>query len=142
MDKEKKKRKNLKILRNKRWKLYKTWTKCYCPALKTHIYFTVDGFFHLHTEPSGRVRKVDKQLHKFGLLSCAPIVIKNSAKTITYDKKFAPLGRKKRNGKPIIKEFEYWGLRTTVGLFRKKKVKVVVRKSVGSKKTIFWSIMK
>jgi hypothetical protein len=56
----------------------------------------------------------------------------------------APLGRKKKDGKPIVKEFEYWGLNTEVINKSNKKpitAKVVVRKLAGSQKIIFWSIM-
>ena len=133
------KAKLLKSLKDKRWAEYKTWVKCHCPALNLEVHFTQDGFFHLHTEPSGKVRNVGNQLHRYSSLIHVLEVIKNSPKYLTYDKKFAPLGRgRKKDGKLIVKEFEYWSLMEEVkGI----KVKVVLRKLVNSGKVIFWSVM-
>ena len=129
----------LKSLKDKRWEVYKAWNTCHCPALNSDVHFTQDGFFHLHTEPSGRVRTVANQLHRYQSLIHVPEVIKNCSKFLTYEKRFAPLGRgRKKNGKLIVKEFEYWSL---VEHIKGLQIKVVLRKLVHSEKIIFWSVM-
>jgi hypothetical protein len=135
--------KSLVKLKDKRWEEYKKWVAFHCPALNKKVYFTVDGFYHLHTEPLGRIRTVAEQLHKFTLLCHAPVVVENCPEIITYTRRFAPMGRKKKHGKPIIKEFEYWSLKAQVNKNDKKPmvIKVILRKLVNSDKVIFWSIM-
>lgn len=85
---DERKRQILNNLKNKRWETYKTWGKCYCSALTSEIHFTPDGFYHLYTDPSGRVRNVAEQLAKFTQLIHAPDVIKNTPKFLTYKKCF------------------------------------------------------
>jgi hypothetical protein len=134
------KQEQLKKLKNKRWESYKNWKKCHCPALNAEIHFTQDGFHHLHTEPSGTVRTVSEQLHKYSNLVFVQGVIKNPLAVLTYSKRFAPLGRRggKRNKKPVMKEFEYWSIKSKV---KGKSIKVILRKLVNSQKIIFWSVM-
>ena len=140
-DKNLRKQGLLKKLKNTRWQAYKQWPSCYCEALQTTVHFTPDGFFHLQSDPSGRARTISEQLHKYTLLTFVPEIIKNCDSVSSYIKKKAPVSRKRKGGKLLIKEFEYWALETSLPNNPKKKIRVIVRKLVGSEKVIFWSIM-
>jgi len=129
-----------KRLKQQRRNQYKKWTYCFCPVLKENIYFTSNGFYHLRYKVSGRQRTTKEQMYKIGLLPLVIPVIKN-AKTIDFYKQTkAPIGRKKKEGKIIKKDVEYWSLVELVGK-QKTKVKVIVRR-VGTGQIIFWSVMK
>ena len=129
--------KQLKKLRRAQ---YKRWSGCYCPALKDEVNFTSDGFYHLRYEVSGRERTMGEQMYKLGLLPLVIPVIKNAKKIDFYKQTRAPIGRKKKEGKIVKKNVEYWSFVELVGK-QKTKVKVVVRR-VGTGKVIFWSVMK
>jgi len=93
----------------------------------------------LRFEVTGRPRSIGEQMYKMGLLPLAIPVIKN-ATNIEYRKARATISRKKKDGKMLVKDIEYWGLTDHVGK-QNVKVKVVLRR-IGNGKIIFWSIIK
>lgn len=78
-------------------------------------------------------------MHKLGLLPLVVSAIK-LATSVEYERRQAPIGRKKVAGQKILKDVEYWGLIAVVG---KQNVKIrVVLRQIGSGKIHFWSVMK
>ena len=127
-------------LKKQRRSQYKKYIKCCCPALKDIIHFTSDGFYHLRYKVSGRQRTIKEQMYKLGLLPLVIPVIKNAKKIDFYKQANTSIGRKKRKGKIVKKDVQYWSLVELVGK-QKIKIKVIVRR-VGTGKIIFWSVMK
>ena len=119
---------------------YKAFTSVYCASLKEYITFNSDGFNHLRWHVDGRPRQPAEQMHKLGLLPLVRAVIINAKPPLEYERRQAPIGRKKKDGEKILKDIEYWGLTAVVGK-QNVKVKVILRK-VGTGKIHFWSVMK
>jgi len=118
---------------------YKTIVPVYCPCLRTYVNFNSNGFMHLRFHIDGTPRKEKEQMHKMGLLPLVIPVIK-LATSAEYQKRFSPIGRKRLDGKSILKEVEYWALVASVGK-QPVKVKVILRK-IGNGKIHFWSVWK
>ena len=104
------------------------------------MFFNSDGFSHLRFHVDGTPRNPMEQMYKLGLLPLVIPTIKTATKVSEYERRLAPIGRKKRGGEKIIKEVQYWALVSIVGR-RNVKVKVVLRK-IGTGKIHFWSVMK
>lgn len=111
----------------------------FCTALRDYVTFNSDGFAHLRFHVDGTPRKPEEQMYKLGLLPLVRPTIYSAPKA-EYEKRLAPIGRKKKNGQKIMKEVEYWGLEAVVGK-QNVKLKVVLRK-IGTGKLHFWSVMK
>ena len=127
-------------LLKKRRREYKKFTRVYCPCLSQHIYFNSDGFNHLRFNVDGTPRNPKEQMYKLGLLPLTIPVIKNAAQIQAYRKIMSPIGRKKINGKKILKEVEYWSLIAITGR-QKVKIKVIIRR-IGTGNSHFWSVCK
>jgi hypothetical protein len=119
---------------------YKRMVPIYCPTLREYVYFNSDGFNHLRFRVDGSPRKPEEQMYKMGLLPLVAPTIINAKSVDKYERRLAPIGRKKVNGGPILKEIEYWGLIAVVGQ-QNVKVNVVLRR-IGNGKIHFWSVMK
>ena len=77
-------------------------------------------------------------MYKLGLLPLVRPVIHNATKVDKYERRLSPVGGRR---KKILKEIEYWGLIEVVGK-QNTKVRVVLRRIVGSTTIHFWSVMK
>lgn len=117
---------------------YKTWSPIYCVAIRSYIYFTSQGFNHLRFNIDNTPRSPKEAMYKLGLLPLVRPVIHNATKVDKYERRLSPIGGTR---KKILKEIEYWGLIVPVGK-QNVKVRVVLRKIVGSDKIHFWSVMK
>ncbi len=132
----------IKKLRNQVEPIYNGIIKVHCPILKEEVYFNAKGKYHLRYEVTGRERTREEQGHKLRLVKYIEQIVKN-ATTIEESRLVkAPIGRKKRNGKKIIKDVIYSSIvQTITTASSSKKVKVILRK-VGNGRVIFWSVMK
>lgn len=120
---------------------YKTWVPVFCPALREFIYFNMQGFNHLRFEINNTPRDPKEAMYKLGLLPLVRSVIHMATKVERYERRLSPIGGSR---KKVMREIEYWGLMETVGTTRPAKVRVVLRRIVGSheKRIHFWSVMK
>ena len=123
-----------------RKKEYTDYKECYCPAIREYVIFNSKGFKHLRFKTDGTPRNPAYQMHKFGLLPLVIPTIKSATSVERYERRMAPIGAKRRDGKRIRKEVQYWAMVAVVGK-QNVKVKVVLRK-VGTGATHFWSVMK
>lgn len=118
--------------------LYKTIGSISCPYFGKKITFNSDGFHHLRYNPSGSEREKEAQLHKFGLLPNASVIIEKSGTVQEYRKQWGVTGRRKANdGSREMKEMQYWGFLAIIGQIR---IRVIIRQ-VGTGDPHFWSIM-
>lgn len=95
-------------LLNQRKLEYRAYSPVFCPALREYVIFNADGFLHLRFNVDGTPRRSEEQMYKLGLLPLVIPTIK-AAPRAAYEKRLAPIGRKKKNGQKILKEVEYWG---------------------------------
>lgn len=116
---------------------YNTWTPMYCPVLRDYVHFNMRGFNHLRFKIDNTPRGKAEAMYKMGLLPLVKPVIYH-AKTAEYERRLAPVGGSR---KPVLKEIDYWGLTAVVGK-QNVKVRVVLRRLVGSNQIHFWSVMK
>jgi len=128
-----------KELLDKRRSEYKAYPPMFCQVLRDYVIFNSDGFMHLRFHIDGTPRKPEEQMYKLGLLPLVRPTIHLSPRA-EYEKRLAPIGRKKNNGQKILKEVQYWALEAIVGK-QNVKLKVVLRK-IGTGKLHFWSVMK
>ena len=80
-------------------------------------------------------------MYKLGLLPLVRPVIYDAVAVEKYERRLAPIGRKKKGGQKILKEIEYWALVAVVGK-QNVKMKVVLRRIGKIGKIHFWSTMK
>ena len=130
-----------KELLDQRRKEYKAFIPVYCSTLREYIFFNSDGFNHLRFNIDGTPRKETEQMYKLGLLPLVRPVIYTATTVEKYERRLAPIGRKRKNGQKILKEIEYWALVAVVGK-QNVKMKVVLRKIGKNGKIHFWSTMK
>lgn len=119
---------------------YKSYSAPYCLALREYVSFNSDGFNHLRFRTDGTPRKQTEQMYKLGLLPLVIPVIHLAMRVDQYERRLAPIGRKKKDNRTVIKEVEYWALVAVVGK-QSAKLRVILRK-VGDGKLHFWSVMK
>lgn len=124
-------------LLNERKEEYKSWTPIHCPVLRQYVHFSMRGFNHLRFKTDNTPRSPKEAMYKLGLLPLVRPVIYN-AQDATYERRLAPTGGTR---KKILKEIEYWSLSAKVGK-QDVKVRVILRRLVGSDQVHFWSVMK
>ena len=134
MDKEK-----YKTLLDTRRKEYAGYTSVYCQCIREYVFFNSDGFSHLRFHVDGTPRNPKEQMYKLGLLPLVIPVIKIAKRVEQYERKLNPIGRKKKAGKKILKEIQYWALVDVVGK-QNVKLKVILRK-IGTGRIHFWSVV-
>jgi hypothetical protein len=117
---------------------YRTWSPVFCPVLREYVFFHSQGFNHLRFKIDNTPRKPQEAMYKLGLLPLVRPVIHNATKVDKYERRLSPVGGRR---KKILKEIEYWGLIEVVGK-QNTKVRVVLRRIVGSTTIHFWSVMK
>lgn len=132
-------KKYLELLEQRRTE-YKSYSAPYCLALREYVSFNSDGFNHLRFRTDGTPRKPMEQMYKLGLLPLVIPVIRLAARVDQYERRLAPIGRKKKNAQKVLKEVEYWALVAVVGK-QSVKLRVILRK-VGDGNLHFWSVMK
>lgn len=120
-----------------RKEVYKTWAPMFCPALHAYVYFGMRGFNHLRFHISNTPRNPKEAMYKMGLLPLVRPAIYH-AKDAKYERRLAPLGGSR---KIVLKEMDYWALTAVVGK-QNTKIRVILRKLVGSDQIHFWSVMK
>lgn len=130
-------RNSFKELLDSRKTDYKTWDPIYCPALRAYVHFTMAGFSHLRFHTDNTPRKPKEAMYKLGLLPLVRSVV-YTAKNAKYERRLAPVGGSRKR---VLKEIDYWGITAVVGK-QNTKVRVVLRKLVGSNQIHFWSVMK
>lgn len=129
-----------KDLLKKRRAEYKSYIAPFSPAIREYVRFNSDGFNHLRYHVDGRPRSPSEQMYKLGLLPLVIPVIHTATIVDKYERRLAPIGRRKKDGKRIMKEIEYWGLVAIVG---KQSVRLnVVLRRIGNGNIHFWSVMK
>ena len=121
-------------------KFYKQVKNVKCPALKSDVNFTSDGFHHLRYDNSRSARKIKEQVNKLRYLKQAVEVIKKSATIQQYRINLQPTGKKGKDGFRKTSVVEYYGFAAIVDLKRKLRIRTVVRK-IGDGKFHFWSLM-
>jgi len=127
-------------LLNVRREEYKNYIPPYCSVIRDYIFFNSEGFNHLRFRTDGSPRKESEQIYKLRLLSLVIPAIKMATTVEKYERRLAPIGRKKKNGLRVMKEIEYWAILAVVGRQRVK-IKVILRR-IGTGKIHFWSVMK
>lgn len=116
---------------------YKSWGSSHCKALNQHVYFTMAGFNHLRFKIDNTPRNPREAMYKLGLLPLVrPVLYK--ATDATYERRMSPVGGSR---KKVINEMEFWSLAADVGS-QNVRVRVVLRRIVGSDQIHFWSVMK
>ena len=133
-------RESLKNLKIRIRAEYDKIVKVKYPVLGEEIYFNAQGFYHLNYEVTGRARTIAEQTYKLKLVPFIEGIIKNATVVDEIRLEKAPIGRKKKNGKKVIKEVKYISIVGKVNT-APKKIKVILRR-VGNGRTIFWSVMK
>lgn len=119
---------------------YKSYSAPYCLALREYVSFNSDGFNHLRFRTDGTPRKSTEQMYKLGLLPLVIPVIHLAVRVDQYERRLAPIGRKKKDTRKVLKEVQYWSLVAVVGK-QSVKLRVILRK-IGDGKLHFWSVMK
>jgi len=79
-------------------------------------------------------------MYKLGLLPLVIPTIHLAVRVDQYERRLAPIGRKKKNNQKVLKEIEYWSLVAVVGK-QSLKLRVILRK-IGDGKLHIWSVMK
>jgi hypothetical protein len=121
-----------RLLIKKAKKEYKKIGFVKCPAFNNErVYFTRHGFHHL-IRKGKRLRKIDEQIKRLGLLKYAPLIISSSKGFKDFNK------NKELNNEKIKKSADFWSLSQ---IFNKIEIIVVIRQIKGSNKH-FFSIMK
>ncbi len=129
---------NFKKLLDERRDDYKTWVPVYCPAIREYVVFNAQGFNHLRFKIDNTPRNPKEAMYKFGLLPLVRPVIHNATKVDSYERRLSPIGGSRTR---IMKEIEYWSLVATAGK-QQVKIRVVLRRIIGSSQIHFWSAMK
>ena len=117
---------------------FKTWVPIYCPALREYVFFSMRGFDHLRFKIDNTPRNPREAMYKLGLIPLIRPVIHLATKVDKYERRLSPVGGSR---KKVFKEIEYWGLIGVVGK-QSVKVRVILRRLVGSNQVHFWSVMK
>lgn len=125
--------------KNETFILYNEQKNVFNPYLNSKIIFNSDGFHHLQFS-ARRERNKKEQLLKFNLLPLAINVIKKSGTVQEYRNSLVTTGKKAKDGFYLTKPVQYWGFVAIVGVEKKIKIRVVLRK-VGEGNIIFWSVM-
>ncbi len=117
---------------------YRTWSPIYCSAVNEQVFFSANGFNHLRFNTDNSPRSPREAMYKLGLLPLVRPVIYAATRVQKYERRFSPVGG---STKKIIKEIEYWALEAIVGK-QNTKIRVILRRIVGSNRIQFWSVMK
>jgi len=115
--------------------------KVHCPVLNEDVYFNAQGFYHLRYEVTGRERTLSEQAFKLHLVEHIEEIVKKATIIDETRLEKAPIGRKKKSGKKIIKEVIYYAVSSNPSTAPRTKIIVILRR-VGNGKIIFWSVMK
>lgn len=120
---------------------YDLIVKVRCPVLGEDVYFNGQGFHHLRYEVTGRERTIGEQVFKLRLVKHIEEVVRDA--TIINETRLekAPIGRKKKGGKKVVKEVTYYEISGKPSTAPRTKIIVVLRR-VGTSRAIFWSVMK
>ncbi|MFH1973725.1 MAG: hypothetical protein ABIK13_03955 [Patescibacteria group bacterium] len=120
--------------------LYKTIVKAFCPALKSDVHFSSDGFHHLRFNGARAERTKAVQQAKMLCLQEALDVIRKTTTIQEYRVSLHPVGHGDKNGFRQTKRIEYFAFHAITDLVKSRRINVVVRR-IGEGNFHFWSVM-
>ncbi|HEC30822.1 MAG TPA: hypothetical protein ENI66_02305 [Candidatus Yonathbacteria bacterium] len=127
----------LKLLENRK-RDYKTWVPIYCLAMREYVFFGMRGFNHLRFKIDNSPRSPSETMYKLGLIPLIRPAIHLATVVEKYERRISPVGG---SHKKVLKEMEYWAVESIVGKSNAR-IRVVLRRLIGSKQVHFWSVMK
>ncbi len=119
---------------------YSKTPEIWCPYFSSKITLNSDGFNHLLYKPNRQPRNVNEQLLKLSLLEKALNVIRKSGTLQEYRHRIESFGAAAKNGFYKTSKVQYWAFHAILGVDRKIKIVVVLRKA-GDGKLTFWSVL-
>ena len=97
----------------------------WCPTIKEKVYFNAKGFYHLRHETTREERSLSEQKHKLSLIPYIKGIVQ-STQVLVESRTINNVVYTSLTGKPQNHH---------------RKVKVILRKSRSTERTIFWSVM-
>ena len=121
---------------------YEKISKIHCPALKSDISFTSDGFHHLRYDNTRNKRDKKAQYNKFIYFNSAVDTLKKSTTLQEYRRSICPIGKADKNGLRKTKIVEWFGFLSIISFAKAIRINVVVRRIGGDNGQLhFWSVM-
>ena len=120
--------------------IYSKTPEIWCPYFSLRITLNSDGFNHLLYKPNRQPRNVSEQLLKLRLVNKALEVIRKSGTLQEYRDKIESFGSTAKDGFRKTTGVQYWAFHAILGVERKIKIVVVLRKA-GDGKLTFWSVL-
>jgi len=120
--------------------IYSKTPEIWCPYFAFKITLNSDGFNHLLYKPNRQPRNINEQLLKLRLVSKALEVIRKSGTLQEYRDKLESVGLPSKDGFRKTARVQYWAFHAILGVEKKIKIVVVLRKS-GDGKLTFWSVL-
>ena len=97
----------------------------WCPAIQEEVYFNAKGFYHLRHETTREERSISEQKHKLSLVPHIKDIVQGM-QVLVESRTINNVVYTSLTGKPQNHH---------------RKVKVILRKSRSTERTIFWSVM-
>ncbi len=129
---------NFQKLLTERREDYKTWVPIHCVAIRQYVFFNMQGFNHLRFKVDNTPRNPSEAMYKLGLLPLVRPTIHQATVVEKYERRLTPVGGSR---KKVLKEMEFWAIEGVVGKSNAR-IRVILRKAVGSEQVHFWSVMK
>jgi hypothetical protein len=120
--------------------IYSKTPEIWCPYFSLKITLNSDGFNHLLYKPNRRPRNMSEQLLKLRLLNRALEVIRKSGTLQEYRDEVESVGLPAKDGFRKTLRVQYWAFHAILGVEKKIKIVVVLRKA-GDGKLTFWSVL-
>lgn len=120
--------------------IYSRTPEIWCPYFSLKITLNSDGFNHLLYKPNRQPRNINEQLLKLRLVGKALEVIRKSGTLQEYRDKIEGVGVPAKDGFRKTNRVQYWAFHAILGVEKKIKIVVVLRKA-GEGKLTFWSVL-
>lgn len=121
---------------------YNSIREIYCPALKSKIIFSSNGFHHLIYDQNRNERSKLSQKGKFICFDDAVKIINKSTTIQEYRRAICPVGKKNKGGLRRTEMIEWFGMFAVISFSRKIRVNVIIRRIGGKNGSYhFWSVI-
>lgn len=120
--------------------VYSKMPEIWCPYFASKVTLNSDGFNHLLYKPNRQPRNVNEQLLKLSLVEKALGVIRKSGTLQEYRDRIESVGVTAKDGFRKTTRVQYWAFHAILGVERRIKIVVVLRKA-GDGKLTFWSVL-
>lgn len=115
--------------------VYSKAPEIWCPYFSLKITLNSDGFNHLLYKPNRQPRNMSEQLLKLRLVGKALEVIRKSGTLQEYRDKIESVGPPAKDGFRKTVRVQYWAFHAILGVEKKIKIVVVLRKAGEGKLT-------